>query len=123
LVVYGHSHRYACEMRGHTIIFNPGSCGPRRFRQEITFAMAEIQDGKIRIERIDVEKMKEKAKTSGENLKQQIAVIMREIDKGFGYNQIAERHGFDVETTERIVRLYVTHPGVTADGIMAKMGL
>jgi len=85
--------------------------------------MAEIQDGKIRIERIDVEKMKEKAKTSGENLKQQIAVIMREIDKGFGYNQIAERHGFDVETTERIVRLYVTHPGVTADGIMAKMGL
>lgn len=24
--------------------------------------------------------------------------------------------------TEQIVRLYVTHPGVTADGIMTKMG-
>ena len=57
LVVYGHSHRYACETRGHTIVFNPGSCGPRRFRQEITFAIAEVQDGEIRIERIDVEKV------------------------------------------------------------------
>ena len=29
----------------------------------------------------------------------------------------------DPELTEQIVRLYVTHPGVTAEGIMTKLGL
>ncbi len=31
--------------------------------------------------------------------------------------------GTDGSLDHRIVRLYVTHPGVTADGIMTKMGL
>ncbi|MBR4360819.1 MAG: metallophosphoesterase family protein [Clostridia bacterium] len=35
----------------------------------------------------------------------------------------AVRGNNDKEWAEQIARLYVTHPGVTADGIMAKMGL
>ena len=35
----------------------------------------------------------------------------------------AEKHGLDPDLTEQIVRLYVTHPGVTVDGIMTKLGL
>ena len=38
VVVYGHSHRYAQEVRGGVLYLNPGSCGPRRFHQEITLA-------------------------------------------------------------------------------------
>lgn len=37
--------------------------------------------------------------------------------------QIAKKHKLDPELVEQIVRLYVTHPGVTVDGIMTKMGL
>ena len=34
-----------------------------------------------------------------------------------------EVYGLDPKLTEQIARLYVTHPGVTVDGIMTKMGL
>ena len=36
---------------------------------------------------------------------------------------IAKKHELDRDWVEQIVRLYVTHPGVTTDGIMTKMGL
>ena len=37
--------------------------------------------------------------------------------------EIARRHGWDAALVEQIARLYVTHPGVTPEGIMGKMGL
>ena len=37
--------------------------------------------------------------------------------------KIAEKYGIDSALAEQIIRLYVTHPGVTTDGIMTKMGL
>ena len=54
VVVYGHSHKYAQEEKGGVLWLNPGSCGPRRFHQEITMAMAEIRDGTIRVEKISI---------------------------------------------------------------------
>ena len=48
---------------------------------------------------------------------------MKETQKGSGFVTIAEKYGIDPALTEQIARLYVTHPGVTADGIMTKMGL
>lgn len=37
--------------------------------------------------------------------------------------QIADRHGISRELAEQICWLYLTHPGVDADGIMRKMGI
>ena len=56
LVVYGHSHRYEQGEIGGTVLINPGSCGPRRFHQDITLALADIeaQTHKIIIHRIDI---------------------------------------------------------------------
>ena len=31
VVIFGHSHRPYCERLGQTLLFNPGSAGPRRF--------------------------------------------------------------------------------------------
>ena len=56
-------------------------------------------------------------------MKARIETVIREFRKGRGPSEIAVRTGIDVELAEQIVRLYVTHPGVTTDGIMAKMGL
>ncbi len=54
VVVFGHSHKYVQEEKDGILWLNPGSCGPRRFRQEITMMMAEIEDGKIRVEKIAI---------------------------------------------------------------------
>lgn len=52
VVVYGHSHRYVQEERGGILYLNPGSCGPRRFHQEITLAEMEISSGTVRVEKV-----------------------------------------------------------------------
>ena len=52
VVVFGHSHKYVREEKDGCLWLNPGSCGPRRFHQEITMMMAELTDGNIRVEKI-----------------------------------------------------------------------
>ena len=42
VVVFGHSHKYVQEEKNGVLWLNPGSCGPRRFHQEITMMMAEV---------------------------------------------------------------------------------
>lgn len=54
VVVVGHSHRYLQEDKDGVLWLNPGSCGPRRFHQEITMMMAEVTDGKITVEKITI---------------------------------------------------------------------
>ena len=43
-VVFGHSHKYVQEEKGGVLWLNPGSCGPRRFHQEITMMTAEAEE-------------------------------------------------------------------------------
>ena len=52
VVVFGHSHKYVQEERDGKLWLNPGSCGPRRFHQEITMMMAEVASGNIQVEKI-----------------------------------------------------------------------
>lgn len=53
-VVFGHSHKYLREEKNGVLWLNPGSCGPRRFHQEITLMMADVADGKITVEKITI---------------------------------------------------------------------
>lgn len=52
VVIYGHSHKYACEERNGVLWLNPGSCGRRRFDQEITFAVMTVDSGQIQVEKV-----------------------------------------------------------------------
>lgn len=54
VVVFGHSHKYMQEERDGVLWLNPGSCGPRRFHQEITMMMAEVGEGRIRVEKVTI---------------------------------------------------------------------
>ena len=54
VVVFGHSHKYLQEEKDGVLWLNPGSCGPRRFHQEITMMMAELTDGSLRVEKITI---------------------------------------------------------------------
>ena len=53
-VVFGHSHKYVQEEKDGRLWLNPGSCGPRRFHQEITMMMAQAEHGQLRVEKISI---------------------------------------------------------------------
>lgn len=53
-VVFGHSHKYLQEEKDGLLWLNPGSCGPRRFHQEITMMMAEAENGTLRVEKVAI---------------------------------------------------------------------
>ena len=54
VVIYGHSHKYTCEERNGVLWLNPGSCGRRRFDQEITFAVMTVDGGHIQVEKVTI---------------------------------------------------------------------
>ena len=123
LVVVGHSHQYSESRLGHTLLLNPGSCGPRRFHQPITLAVAEVQDGQILVSKIEISPAAPSPKIDSTDRKAQIEAVIKGIEKGRSPQKIALQYGMEPDLAEQIARLYLTHPGVTADGIMTKMGL
>lgn len=131
LVVYGHSHQYAeawvdsPDSGKRTLLLNPGSCGPRRFHQPITMAVLTVNDDGFAAKRMELpHTAKETApKIDPENIRLQIETVIRETEKGRGVETIARKYGMEKKLVEQIVRLYVTHPSMTADGIMTKMGV
>ncbi|MBW3570345.1 MAG: metallophosphatase family protein [Gemmatimonadetes bacterium] len=54
LVVFGHSHRPIIQQVGPTLAVNPGSAGPRRFKDPVTVAVAEIENGRVQARLIDL---------------------------------------------------------------------
>ena len=122
LVICGHSHQYAENRQGNVLFLNPGSCGPRRFHQAITMAIADVCGKEIHISRIEIAHA-EKKDVPQVDMLSAIETVLREYHKGKPQNDIAVKTRLPKETVELIIRLYVTHPGVTAEGIMRKMGL
>ena len=130
LVICGHSHQYSSVWqesvgKHRTLLFNPGSCGPRRLIQPITMAILQIDPDGWNVKQIQIpHAAKEKApKIDSGNIYQQIEIVVRDTQKGLSVDSIAKKHRLDPALVEQIVRLYVTHPGVTVDGIMTKMAL
>ena len=132
VVIYGHSHKYEEKCVDGRLFLNPGSCGPRRFTQPVTMAILEIEGAtSFQVQKIDIPH-----KTSGasgtdnsetekipQNIKQIVNQVIKETNKGKSVKEIADKYGINEQLTEQICRLYLTHPGVDADGIMGKMGL
>lgn len=55
LVVVGHTHKPAVEMRGTCLVLNPGSCGPRRFHLPVTLAILHLTGGRLAPEIVTLE--------------------------------------------------------------------
>ena len=125
LVLYGYSHKYSQKIEGDTHFVNPGSCGPRRFHQEITMAILTINDhGRIeQIKKVLIPHPEAKKATLENIQRRHIEKVIGEITKGRSVKEISERTGLSEDLTDQICRMYMTHPGVDADGIMTKLGL
>ena len=128
VVIIGHSHQYVNTWIDHpgghrTLIINPGSCGRRRFYQAITMAVLTINEDGWIVKRIEIPHREAGARTEGVDIRKSIEIVVGETQKGKSVENIARKYKLDISLVEQIVRLYVTHPGVTVDGIMMKMGL
>ncbi len=55
LVICGHSHVPFIGGDRHVTVFNPGSCGPRRFHLPIVFGTLELDGGRVRLGHVDCE--------------------------------------------------------------------
>lgn len=127
LFICGHSHKYEEKTVDGILHLNPGSCGPRRFRQPVTMAVLKVWEdtGKWQVEKMDLTGKEEgqaplKGLTEG-NLEQVVTAILRDMKAGRKVDAIAGRLGVDSEFVEQVCRIYVTHPGVDAQGIVSKM--
>ena len=52
VVIFGHTHKYFEKMIDNRLWLNPGSCGPRRFDQEITMAVMTVDNGTYQWEKV-----------------------------------------------------------------------
>lgn len=57
MVIFGHSHKYFEQVIDGKLWLNPGSCGKRRFGQEISFAVLTIEGGNYRVQKIVLPQM------------------------------------------------------------------
>src|SRR6267143_497912 len=56
ICVFGHTHQPKVEWFGKTLLFNPGSAGPKRFKLPRAVGTLEMIDGKIRPMHIELKK-------------------------------------------------------------------
>ncbi len=124
LVIYGHSHKYADSREQGIRFLNPGSCGPRRFNQEITMALLEVSEsGDFRMEQIIIPHTGRalqipKSEADRERI---VRGVIRGIEKGMTTKVIAEKNQISPEFAEEISRMYLTHPGIGVDGILNRL--
>lgn len=132
IILYGHSHKYEEKHIGSQLLLNPGGCGPRRFVLPVTMAVLEImEDFSYTVRRVELSDAGASAERGTHpadhaippNIQMIIEAVIRDTERGKSIAEIARRNRISEALAEKICRLYVTHPGVDADGIMRKMGL
>ena len=124
IVIYGHSHKYAEEWKDGRLWLNPGSCGRRRFRMELTMAVLELDEDGWQAERVEIpdETPQKREKDAPQKCgRRNIEAVLKRMEKGQTVSRIAEELKLEPAFVEEICRIKVTHPGVTALGILDKM--
>lgn len=126
LFIYGHSHKYEEKKEENMFLLNPGSCGPRRFGQPVTMAVLQVEEdtGVFQVEKLELTKEAENKPVFGvkeSSLKHVVEMIIRKMQAGRKVELIARELGVEDKFVEQVCRIYVTHPGVDAQGIIDKM--
>lgn len=127
IVIYGHSHKYSEEYKADVCYFNPGSCGPRRFHQEITMAILTIdeEDKSFSFEKVDCSPQLTagSAKLPDKDMEKLISRIMKQMDAGKPVGEIVRRNRIDAELANQILQIYTTHQGIDVQGILDRLDI
>jgi hypothetical protein len=86
-------------------------------------ALLAVDDGGWSVERVEIPHEQAETRMSVPDMRTVIEAVVSETKKSRSVEEIARKHRLETAFVEQIVRLYVTHPGVTVEGIMMKMGL
>ena len=103
---------------------NPGSCGPRRFHQPVTMAVVSREEQSFSVERVDIlPEMKQEVipDVKEKDMEKLMDGILKDMQKGLDMEKIGKKHHVPSRFAEQVCRIYMTHPGVTVQGIMDKM--
>ena len=128
IFIYGHSHKYEEVKKEGILYLNPGSCGPRRFRQPITMAVMTIEDethcySVEKIECTNGEKEVAQPKISEKDMDKLIKAIVKDMNMGKDVITIAKKNQVELEFVNQILQIYTTHPGIDIDGILNRMDI
>lgn len=127
IVIYGHSHKYSEEYGGSVCYFNPGSCGPRRFHQEITMAILTIDedDRSFAFEKVNASPhlTADSGKLPDRDMAKLMKRIMKQMDEGKTVYEIAEKNRIEEKLVRQILQIYTTHPGIDVQGILDRMDI
>ena len=127
VIITGHTHKYSETKKGDTLLLNPGSCGPRKQGQPVTMAVLHITGSDCIPEKIDLPNRHKTAlsqeESAARDLKPIVEKVIKLVKKKKTVDQISDALGIPKDLAEKIVRLYLTHLGVTVDAIMGKMGI
>ena len=127
IVICGHSHQYAEERKDGRLWLNPGSCGKRRFHQDITMAVLHLgspEPDAWRVERIDIPHGtagNEAAKMPSGDMLQTVEKILKKLEKGQTIPAAARELKLNPEFVEDVYRMKVNHPGISAREILDKI--
>jgi putative phosphoesterase len=93
-VVYGHSHKYENREKDGLIYLNPGSCGPRRFTQPVTFMIMTIDDGLYSIEKVDISPILKKGTKypPEKEMDKLIKSIIKDMESNRSVDEISKRN-------------------------------
>lgn len=127
-VICGHSHKYEAFSEGGIWYLNPGSCGPGRFRLPVTMMVLtlEPETHRMEAERIAFAETPREGEKKGTELSEQdlcrlVKNVMKGVKAGKSVAELATRNRAEEKLVEDICRMYVTHPGVDAEGIMDRL--
>lgn len=127
IVIYGHSHKYSEEYKENVCYFNPGSCGPRRFHQEITMAILTIdeEDKRFSFEKVDCspQLMTDSTKPPDKDMAKLIGRIMKQMDAGKPVDEIVKRNRIDEKLANQILQIYTTHQGIDVQGVLDRLDI
>ena len=122
-VVYGHSHKYENRQKDGITYLNPGSCGPRRFTQPVTFMIMTIDDGLYSIEKVDISPILKKGTKypPEKEMDKLIKNIIKDMESNRTVHEISIRNRVEKKLTEEILQIYTTHPGIDVSGILDRL--
>ena len=122
-VVYGHSHKYENRQKDGITYLNPGSCGPRRFTQPVTFMIMTIDDGLYSIEKVDISPILKKGTRypPEKEMDKLIKSIIKDMESNRSVDEISKRNRVEKKLTEEILQIYTTHPGIDVSGILDRL--
>jgi putative phosphoesterase len=125
IVIYGHSHKYSQTQKDGVCFFNPGSCGPRRFHQEITMAILTVdeRDRSFHFEKVDISPVlkSDSAKLPEQDMEKLVRNIIKQMDAGKTVEEISKKNRVDVKIVNQILQIYTTHQGIDVQGVLDRM--